>query len=296
MSDFKISIRSVLVLLTMVLFVCCQKDSEEVSSDFTVSSRNPFAGEIVTFENLSERAETYVWDFGDGISSTEVNPQHAYENDGFYTIALESSNSLSSDVRVKERYVQVLKRDFPIVDFTTSNVIATIGESINFLNLSEFGEEYVWDFGDLTTSEQINPIHSYSDEGYYSVSLIAFNVHGSHELSKECMIQVKASVDDYTFPEGTIPCKSACETTEINEILNPITNRIWMDRNIGAARVAESTSDELAYGDLYQWGRFSDGHQCRNSSTTSLRSNSPTPWHGEFIEGSGNWLQVAISV
>ena len=42
-------------------------------------------------------------------------------------------------------------------------------------------------------------------------------------------------------------------------VTNPITGRTWMDRNLGASQVATSYTDELAYGDLYQWGRLSDG-------------------------------------
>ncbi|HEB68626.1 MAG TPA: hypothetical protein ENI88_03285 [Desulfobulbus sp.] len=57
----------------------------------------------------------------------------------------------------------------------------------------------------------------------------------------------------------------------------------WMDRNLGASRVAESSNDEQAYGDLYQWGRFHDGHEKRNSITLQTQSSSDVPGHGNFI-------------
>jgi hypothetical protein len=56
-----------------------------------------------------------------------------------------------------------------------------------------------------------------------------------------------------------------------------------MDRNLGASRAATSSTDTQAYGDLYQWGRAADGHQKRNSATTSSLSSSDTPGHGNFI-------------
>ena len=56
-----------------------------------------------------------------------------------------------------------------------------------------------------------------------------------------------------------------------------------MDRNLGANQVATSSTDANAYGDLYQWGRGNDGHQCRNSSTTSTLSSSDTPPNSNFI-------------
>ncbi|TVQ94008.1 MAG: hypothetical protein EA393_01505 [Bacteroidetes bacterium] len=71
--------------------------------------------------------------------------------------------------------------------------------------------------------------------------------------------------------------------TQVVEVLNPATGKIWMDRNMGASRAATSSTDAEAYGDLYQWGRAADGHQVRTSSTTSTLSNSDTPGHGDFI-------------
>ncbi len=63
--------------------------------------------------------------------------------------------------------------------------------------------------------------------------------------------------------------------------------RTWLDKNLGAVRSAESQTDELGYGDLYQWGRPSDGHQIRTSGTTSTQSDTPTD--SLFITGSSDW-------
>lgn len=79
--------------------------------------------------------------------------------------------------------------------------------------------------------------------------------------------------------------------TEVVEVTNPETGRVWMDRNLGASRAATSSTDEEAYGDLYQWGRAADGHQKRNSGMTSTLSSSDQPGHGDFISSSpgANW-------
>jgi len=54
--------------------------------------------------------------------------------------------------------------------------------------------------------------------------------------------------------------------------------KIWMDRNLGATRVATSSTDYLAYGDLYQWGRNADGHEkiTWTSSTAGTAVNGTT--------------------
>jgi len=64
-------------------------------------------------------------------------------------------------------------------------------------------------------------------------------------------------------------------TTEVVDILSPTTGKTWMDRNLGAWRAATSSTDVYGYGDLYQFGRRTDGHQCRSSDTVSFQSSTP---------------------
>jgi hypothetical protein len=62
-----------------------------------------------------------------------------------------------------------------------------------------------------------------------------------------------------------------------------------MDRNLGASRVATSSTDAASYGDLYQWGRLADGHQLRESGTTATLSSTDVPGNTNFITiNSGN--------
>ena len=71
-----------------------------------------------------------------------------------------------------------------------------------------------------------------------------------------------------------VPFLSA-EDTQIVEVTNPVTNQTWMDRNLGAFTADRSTpgpaggTDCWAYGNLYQWGRNSDGHEDRSSNTAA---------------------------
>jgi hypothetical protein len=62
------------------------------------------------------------------------------------------------------------------------------------------------------------------------------------------------------------------------DVTNPTTGKIWMDRNLGATQVATSSTDHLAYGNLYQWGRGSDGHELINwtNGTSGEAANGQT--------------------
>ena len=75
--------------------------------------------------------------------------------------------------------------------------------------------------------------------------------------------------------------------TTIVDVTNPYTGKTWMDRNLGASSAGTGAD---AYGDLYQWGRAADGHQCRSNTVhydgTSTRPTTITStgaWDGKFI-------------
>jgi uncharacterized protein (TIGR02145 family) len=80
--------------------------------------------------------------------------------------------------------------------------------------------------------------------------------------------------------------------------------KIWMDRNLGATRVATFSTDDASYGDLYQWGRGTDGHQIRTSGTaagpiatpwtsTSFITNSTTPYDWRNPKEDNLWQGVS---
>ena len=92
--------------------------------------------------------------------------------------------------------------------------------------------------------------------------------------------QLKSSASSY--PIGTVHCNPQ-NITAVIEVTNPTTGKTWMDRNLGAERVAASSTDALAFGDLYQWGRGADGHQCRNSGTRNGPSSLNQPGHDDFL-------------
>ena len=83
------------------------------------------------------------------------------------------------------------------------------------------------------------------------------------------------------YAAGTVHCNGT--PTAIVYVTNPTTGKVWMDRNLGASQISTSSTDATSYGDLYQWGRRADGHQCRNSATVSLLGTSDQPPNGNFI-------------
>jgi hypothetical protein len=78
--------------------------------------------------------------------------------------------------------------------------------------------------------------------------------------SNDCGSGVSSNIIEITTYECFTP---GCGTgTTIVDVTNSTTGKTWMDRNLGASRQATSSTDYLAYGALFQWGRAADGHEC----------------------------------
>ena len=108
--------------------------------------------------------------------------------------------------------------------------------------------------------------------------LVAFLISCSSGSNKN------ESNNETTFESKDVTKQASQKNIEkVGVVTNPKTGRIWMDRNLGASRVATGSTDAEAYGDLYQWGRAADGHQKRNSPTTTTQSSTDKPEHGDFI-------------
>ncbi|CAK8722123.1 hypothetical protein KKHLCK_11380 [Candidatus Electrothrix laxa] len=76
---------------------------------------------------------------------------------------------------------------------------------------------------------------------------------------------------------------------EVVPTVTSLTGRVWMDRNLGATQVAQHANDTEAYGDLYQWGRETDGHEKEDSAILVGQAETDNPSHANFLAGSADW-------
>jgi len=189
---------------------------------------------------------------------------------------------------------EIVNQSELIIDFAADKTEVNTGEVVTFTNLSEVTGcqisewDWSWDFGNGMASNEESPSVFFEQSGEYSIKLSATTLLGEQkDVLKENYITVLRR----SYPEVTVHCLP--DGAEVVDVVNPATGKIWMDRNLGASQVATASNDEAAHGDLYQWGRFSDGHQCRTSPTTSTLSSSDTLGHGDFIlssfQNGGDW-------
>jgi PKD repeat protein len=131
---------------------------------------------------------TYAWTFGDGGTSSEINPTHAYGDNGTYTVTLTvTNNSAVSDMKSTSAAVSNVA---PTVS-ASSNAPKNETETVTFTGSATDPAgandplTYSWDFGDGGTSNQQNPTHAYADNGTYNVTLSVWdgNDTGTKQIS-----------------------------------------------------------------------------------------------------------------
>ncbi|MEC7863560.1 MAG: PKD domain-containing protein, partial [Bacteroidota bacterium] len=134
----------------------------------------------VQFENLSIGADHVFWDFGDGTSSTLLNPIHAFSNLGIHTVSLSISNNLTGCTHVLSKQIELTR---PIANFDYlvnanngyKDSVGCVPKQVHINNTSEDFAFFSVHWGDGYISH--GPNHIYTTAGYFDVMLIVSDLH-----------------------------------------------------------------------------------------------------------------------
>lgn len=167
------------VTLTVVDEFCNQTDSisqpievlENVNAQVSNEELNGCIPLEIAFDNTSNGAD-YLWNFGNGVTSTEFEPSVMYDTEGVYTVSLVSTDPEScniSDTLFLEIVVNPSQILSPLFDasqidcnnFTVEGINQSIGENV----------QYSWEMGDGTTLQTEDVTHNYDNTGSYTITL-----------------------------------------------------------------------------------------------------------------------------
>jgi PKD repeat protein len=168
----------------------------------------------VQFNDNSQYAETWYWDFDDGDTSTEQNPQHIYTTIGTYYPSLTVTDTLGEDTYTTEE---------PIIVYDSLDIIVIADPVFGRLPLevafqSEFNQEpdsMTWYFGDGDISVNPNPVHEYTDIGIYDVKLVAELCGSKDSVVLEDYISVTDIQADF---EADIQCSNNPLTVQFTDL------------------------------------------------------------------------------
>ncbi len=197
--------RKLCVSLFVLLFlglVCCSCSSSKsddspalptLKADFTGAplSGDPSLDVYFTDKSIGN-ITSWFWDFGDGGTSTEVNPMHTYTTDGAYTVTLAVTGPGGSDTEIKTSYVICGTPPGPNVDFEADTTSGDAALTVQFTDLTAGVNvhTWAWDFGDGGTSDEQSPEYIYNTPGTYDVTLTATDDNGTDSETKVAYIEV----------------------------------------------------------------------------------------------------------
>ena len=164
----------------------------------------------VSFINQSTGpALTYLWNFGDGTSSTVPDPVHSYTSDGIYSIQLFIKDQYGCTDSINKPALISIKT--PFANFTMSDSFSTCPPLIvQFTNSSVNAVTQNWDFGDGTAASIVNPSHFYNLAGTFTVTLTVTGAGGCTDVIKNDIV--------VNGPKGTFTYdpKIGCDPLQIN--------------------------------------------------------------------------------
>lgn len=175
--------------LTVTDSIGCQSTASQgisvgpIVADFTVSKTKACTGEQLNFINNSTNAgSSWLWDFGDGTTSSSSSPTKIYQAPGTYTVSFVVSSPGCADSLTKVNYITIKKGfSVPSATFTADSTLSC-GQPLNvdFTNTTPTDptDTYHWVFGNGDTSNQQNPGTLYTTPGNYTVTLIITDTNG----------------------------------------------------------------------------------------------------------------------
>ena len=157
---------------------------------------------LVSFTNLSQDAIAYRWNFGDGDSSSEISPSHIYALAGTIPVQLTSISSFGCESTFEKSVYFV---SFKEARFSTG--VDSCSGLVSFDQVTENAVYYHWDFGDGDTSSARLPVHVYSTDGKYTITLKVNNETScldsiQHDLKYELPLGERVFIPTAFTPNG----------------------------------------------------------------------------------------------
>jgi len=232
-------------------------------ADFHASPTEALEGQPISFSDLSSTLTgaapivRRLWEFGDGESSAERNPVHAYATRGRYTVTLTVESADSSDTRTRPAYVRVHAPEGPSAGFAAATTRPVVGKPVQFADLSLPGPSpiasWLWEFGDGGQSLLPNPVHLYTAASVYDVNLTVTTQLGSDSEIKLGYMDVQPAppVAEFSAPHRVPFAGEPLPFSDLSISKGaPITDWLW-DFGDGAFSVEPNPVHIYTAADVY---------------------------------------------
>ena len=148
------------------------------------------------FTNNSLAGTDFLWEFGDGTTSTDVDPIHLYPGIGTYNVRLIARDTNTCNRVDTSAFFTIRIVNKPTAAFSWGPNPPQENVPVQFTNLSTDATRYLWYFGDGDSSTAVNPLHAYNSTGQFTVDLIAFNDAGCSDTATDIVSTIIVPVVD----------------------------------------------------------------------------------------------------
>ncbi|RYZ51459.1 MAG: PKD domain-containing protein, partial [Sphingobacteriales bacterium] len=231
----------------------------------------PFTIRPVPVINTADVITSFNWDFEDGTTSTQQQPTHTYNLQGTYTVKLFFTTSTGcTDSLIFNAGVRVGSQ--PVTDFSATPLETCAFQPVQFTSLATPVNEWIWDFGDGTTSGLENPSHVYSDTGYFTVRLIALNNGCPDTMTRINYVHILPPIARFT---AAADCSNRLRFTFTDESVAPQT---WLwDFGDGTTSALQSPDHIYANFGSYTVTLTVTNGACSHSTTRVITPSSQRP-------------------
>jgi gliding motility-associated-like protein len=217
---------------------------------------------------------SWLWDFGNGTTSTLQNPFVTYTTAGPFTITLQVTNDKGCTKTIsRPNYVNVtpgVKALFTNTQSTVCNAPA----SISFTNNSTGPPvlSYFWDFGDGNFSNAVNPVHTYFSNGSFIVTLVTSSSAGCIDTLKSSPILIGGFTTSFNAPASVCVNEAVTFT---NTSSPPPNSSSWTFGDGGTANTIHATHSYSVPGNYTVW-LYNTFSSCNDSISQNITVN-PRP-------------------
>lgn len=213
--------------------------------------------------------QSVLWDFGDGSTSTDMNPVHLFQNSGSYVVNLQvtttdgctqtSSSTITINPKPVASYTSTPECEYDAVNFTNTSTV-TIGSIA----------AWEWRFGDGTTANTASPAHLYPGDGSYPINLTVVTAAGCRDSVTGTQVVYEKPFASFT---STTEClNDATNFTDNSSASVNITNWDWDFQNDNTIDNTNQNTTHTypAFGTFQTELTITDANGCVDDTVTNI--------------------------
>jgi PKD repeat protein len=259
----------------------------EPDANFSYSPSSPIEGDLISFTDLSTAYDGIVawsWNFGDGNTSSVMNPTHTYYVEGVYIVTLTVTDGDGSET--SHVVAVAVGNNAPVADVTVAPLSGTepltVAVDCGVVSGGNAPFSYLVLYGDGASTTTTASVHTYAQDGLYPVVCQITDNDGDVSSDvQNVLVNDTAPVADFTFAPAGPRADETVNFTDLSTAYDGIASWAWDFENDGVVdSVVQNATHVFASPGLYIVNLSvtdSDGSTAWTIRTVAVNISIPAP-------------------